>query len=523
MATVALPRPAERGALRDRLRSRSATMLGLGGLVALSVLLRTTRMDVGYWIDEGLSVGIASFPLLEIPGALRQDGSPPLFYVLLHLWQGAFGTDEPATHALSLLFACLTIPVAFVGARAVWDERTAWFAAALFALNPFLGSYAQETRMYALLVLLSLVTTTCFLLAYVREREERRYAVGFGVGLAAMLLTHNWALFAGVAFFAAGLVALRAAPDRAARVAFAKRLAVGFGIASALYLPWLPTFLFQAANTGAPWALRPGLDALLQSPDRLLAGREASFVCLLAAGAGLVALWRGGGRDRRVLVPALLVVALGPIVIAWLASQASPAWANRYLTVALAPLLLCVAAGLGRARALGVAGLALLVLTWAFASQPALKSNARFVARQAAPQLKAGDLVVSTQPEQAPVLAHYLPDGLRFATLTGALSELRVTDWRDGPQRLERTGADRDLVPLVDRLRPGQRVLLVRPSIFKPERWKAEWTGLVRDRSIEWEAVLRGDPRLRSVATIPRVRRPGPNPLQGLLFERTRG
>ena len=40
----------------------------------------------------------------DIPGALRLDGSPPLYYLLLQLWMRAAGTSEEAVRALSVLF-----------------------------------------------------------------------------------------------------------------------------------------------------------------------------------------------------------------------------------------------------------------------------------------------------------------------------------------------------------------------------------------------------------------------------------
>ena len=82
-------------------------------LIAVSVLLRTRQLDVGFWIDEGLSVGIADRPLGDIPGVLRQDGSPPLYYLLLHLWLQVAGRSEASVHGLSVLFAVLCVPVAF--------------------------------------------------------------------------------------------------------------------------------------------------------------------------------------------------------------------------------------------------------------------------------------------------------------------------------------------------------------------------------------------------------------------------
>jgi mannosyltransferase len=100
-----LPRRASLGAY-----ARSGTALAAGTLVVLlvvSFMLRTRSLAAHFWIDEGLSVGIASHALTDIPGLLRQDGSPPLYYLLLHEWMRAFGTGETATHALSLLFGLL--------------------------------------------------------------------------------------------------------------------------------------------------------------------------------------------------------------------------------------------------------------------------------------------------------------------------------------------------------------------------------------------------------------------------------
>ena len=78
------------------------------------------------------------------------------------------------------------------------------------------------------------------------------------------------------------------------------------------------------------------------------------------------------------------------------------------------------------------------MLSVAVDGPPGEKSNVRDVAEAVAPSLRPGDLVVATQPEQVPVLSYYLPAGLRYATLTGPVRDLGVTDWRDGVARLQR-------------------------------------------------------------------------------------
>src|SRR3954452_17460875 len=450
--TVALRRPAALD--RSLAGVRFLEIGGLAVLVGISILLRTSEMHVHYWIDEGLSVGISSHSLTDIPGVLRLDGSPPLYYLLLHVWMIWFGSYESATHALSLVFALTTIPVAYWAGRSLFDARIAWTLAAMASLSPFLTSYAQETRMYSLVVLLGMLATAFFLHAFVYGR--RAYRIPLGLSLAALLYTHNWAFF----FIAGMLVALafawRASDDRRALL---RDAGLAFGTAGLLYLAWVPSLVFQAMHTGAPWATPPSLKTLLHAPDLLLGGAAGTAVLLLGAGAGLATLSQRSARDRDVLVPALIALAVVPIVSAWAVSQVSPAWATRYLAIAVAPLLMLGAVGLNRAGRLGIAGLVLLAAYWLFASAPAQKSNAHFVADTMTPMLKGGDLVISTQPEQVPTLAHYFPKDLRFATPFGLVKDRGVTDWRDGAAHFDRTGVDTQLLPLINHLRVGQHVL----------------------------------------------------------------
>src|SRR5919107_5926283 len=100
-------------AVRARVPLSPALLATLGLLMAGSLLLRMSGLESGYWIDEGIAVGIASHDFLDIPSTLVQDGSPPLYYLLLHGWMALFGESEAATRALSLIFALLAVPVAF--------------------------------------------------------------------------------------------------------------------------------------------------------------------------------------------------------------------------------------------------------------------------------------------------------------------------------------------------------------------------------------------------------------------------
>ena len=489
MATIA-PRPALAHRARTLSRTAFAVPAGLAALVALALVLRTTELGIGFWIDEGLSVGIADRPLGDIPGILRLDGSPPLYYMLLNLWMEVAGSSEEAVRWLSLACSLIAVPVAWWAARGLFGTRAGWIAAVLAATNPFLTQFGQEGRMYALVALFGLVASAAYGRAF--AWRSRGWAIGYAVALAAMLYTHNWALFFGAACGLVWLYLLYRARDRRELLILG---AIAFGGALVLYLPWLPTLLYQAAHTGAPWSQPPTVLSLLSTPVRIL-GDLAVIALLLVGGAGLVTL-------RRSPAHWLLAIALLTLALAWLSSQVSPAWANRYLAVAVAPLLLAVTAGLANTGRLGIVALVVAAALGAADPAPDDKSNVREVARTIAPSLRAGDLVIATQPEQVSALAYYLPDGVRFATLTGPVSDTGVTDWRDGTERLGATTPERDLAPLLDELEPGQRVALVTPIFFDVRRWKAPWTELVRLRSGEWRQHLSNDSRFSVSATEP--------------------
>ncbi len=147
--------------------------LVLLGLLAVSFYLRTDSLGKSLWMDEGLSIGIASQQLFDIPGTLRVDGSPPLYYMLLSVWMDLTGNGPAETQGLSVAIALLSVPGGLWAGWSLFGRRAGLICAALCAVNPFLTAYAQETRMYSLVVLLSLLVTATFLHAYLKR--DRRF------------------------------------------------------------------------------------------------------------------------------------------------------------------------------------------------------------------------------------------------------------------------------------------------------------------------------------------------------------
>ncbi len=463
-------------------------------LLALAYLWGRGR-TVWYWLDEGLSIGFASHSFADIPTLLRQDGAPPLYYWILHGWMRLFGSSESATHTLSLLFALGAVVAAWWAGRTLFGRRTAWVLVVLAAVNPFLASYANETRMYTLVVLLSTVTVGCFLHAFAFGR--RRYLVPFSLALTLLLYTHNWALLFALGAVVALVPCMLTADDRRRIVVDA---VLAFGAAAILYAPWVPTLLYQVEHTGAPWSPVPTLEAVREQVSNLVGGTTLVVAIGLGIGVALSTMFRTRPWTREaVATAAAAVIPVVAISVAWLISRQGSIWAFRYLGAVLPALLLVVAVGLARGGQPGLAALGVVVFLSApidVKTPPYVKSNVRDITNEVSALMRPGDLVISPDYGEVPLLAHYLPPGLRYATAEGLVADPLVADQRDAAERLHQVRPEVALRPLLDALPVGGRVLLVCPPVSVPSPNDVAFTRSIMDRCADVNQLLASDVRL---------------------------
>lgn len=277
--------------------------------------------NTGLWLDEAQSVEIASRSLGGLFDALRHDGSPPLYYLLLHFWMKMVGEGDTAVRALSAVFAVAAVPVTMVAARAALGRRAVLAAGFVLATLPFLYRYGTEARMYSMVVFLVAA-------AWALASADRRVPLAVVSGL--LLLTHFWA------FFLVGAGILLAAVWKRWNIA------IPMAAGGLLFLPWVPNFLFQSAHTGAPWARAARLDLFERSIGGFAAGagRVSALGFLYFALATLA--FRHSEAGRR-----LAMVAALPLFLGYIASTATDAaFADRYAAIVVVPFVLLVASGL---------------------------------------------------------------------------------------------------------------------------------------------------------------------------------
>ncbi len=240
----------------------------LGGLVvAAGVVLRFYCPSV-LWLDEAISVNISKLPVAAIPGALGQDGAPPLFYVLLHFWMKVFGQGDVAVRALGGVTSVLALPFFWAAGRRVGGVRVAWITFFAAVTSPFAIFYATDARMYSLMILWCVLGFLAVARALEAPTRGRLLAVGLLV--AAVLYTHYWGLYL---VSTTGLWLAyhlwrhqRGLPSRLSRAAAARTFGAML-LGSLTFVPWVPIFWFQARHTGTPWAPSPTPAALIRVFD----------------------------------------------------------------------------------------------------------------------------------------------------------------------------------------------------------------------------------------------------------------
>lgn len=331
--------------------------LAVAVVVVVAGLVLRFLTHSALWLDEALTVDISRLPISKIPGALRRDGAPPLFYVLLHLWMGVFGTSDTAVRALSGVFSCATLPLVWVAGRRLGGRTAAVGTLLMVASSPFAIYYGTEARMYALVAFL----VAAGIVAVMRGLERARpgNVVATGVCTAALLYTHYWSLYL-VAVTGLWLLwtAWRGAGERRrnARVLFAAMV-----VGSLTFVPWLPIFVFQARHTGTPWAAPASFAAMVNAVSSFAGGatggttsqgRALGLLFFALGGLGFfgaavsrttIELDLRGRRRSRVLG----WVFGGTIVLAIVGGYVShSAFQARYAMVVFVPLMLLVGLGL---------------------------------------------------------------------------------------------------------------------------------------------------------------------------------
>jgi mannosyltransferase len=301
----------------ERMNRQRIVLLGIIGVgFALRVYYLGQRT---IWYDEAFSFFLSAATPQAILQGTATDIQPPLYYLLLHFWQG-LGGSLYLLRFLSVIFSVLCMPLVYQIARSLFVPRLAIYAMLLVAVAPFQIAYAQELRMYSLLAFSFAVFTFAFLKLINGDARWRTVLV-LGLSGAVGLYSQSIAVLTWVV------------PDIYLLVRrdwrLLKPLLAGQLLSLVLFLPWLGVLATQWINVQhSYWTTSPGLVEIIQlflafttyQPLPIWFLPIALFVTLAVVAFILVELTCGrrpstlGLIVMLVIIPPLLMIALSYII-----------------------------------------------------------------------------------------------------------------------------------------------------------------------------------------------------------------
>ncbi|MEP6922721.1 MAG: glycosyltransferase family 39 protein [bacterium] len=338
-------------------------------VVAVYAFARLWRLSSScLWFDEIFTVHAARHSWLEMLRFVAADIiHPPLFYAVLKVWIAIGGESLIWLRLLPGVISVATIiPFVLLARDLKLRPAELNLALLLLAVNGYLIKYAQEVRMYGLLLFFT-VTSLWLFVRVVNSHKARKEIVGL---LAINLLLVYTHYYGWMVVLIEGLALLIWWRERV------REFLMTVGVLVLSYLPWVYLVATStepgrglAQNIG--WVTRPGLRDVAQFLTMLSVpffARQSSVSSFNEIWIGLLVLLLFGlplstllvglymhlqDRKREHLVLYWLILcSFVPVLFAFVLSWLLPhsIWGSRHLIITAAPYSLLVAVALLRLR-----------------------------------------------------------------------------------------------------------------------------------------------------------------------------
>lgn len=319
--------------------------------------LRVLGLDGRWlWFDELLSVNFSHHGLFEtLVTAARFDVHPPLYYLQLSVWM-RFGQGDAFVALNSVAWSLVSIVFVAAAAARLAGPSTAIVAASLFGAWPAAVLYAQEVRMYALVMAGLAIAFWAWLRVLERGRAtDLLLAVG---AVLAVVYSHavGFVMAAGVCAYPMVRLLVEGARDRA------KTLALGYGL---IVVGSLPAIAFSGSRgvlhtlAPTPHEIATTLHEILFGWDNWLASASLAAAGALAFGLAALCLW---SRSARLVFGCTVVLPIAAVIA--ISYAVTPIWLTRTIVVFVPFMALSLALAIfdlsaGAARRAGFTGGAL--------------------------------------------------------------------------------------------------------------------------------------------------------------------
>ena len=241
---------------RKKENKKLETLSLLAIVAGFLAIVLPTLAAASIWFDEAFSAYIIRYDFPKIWHFTSVDVHPPLYYFALKIWSLIFGSSDFALRAMSVFFAVATIWVSFCLVKRIFGAKTAAISTAFLAISPMFVRYSQEIRMYTMVAFFAVLTIRAFYEIYLAknsEKAKKKWQILFVVSAALGIWTQYLSGLTLVALWIYRAILVRKNSPKAKFSKFVKEFFAEKWFAlnawiMALFLPWIPFFLKQAAT-----------------------------------------------------------------------------------------------------------------------------------------------------------------------------------------------------------------------------------------------------------------------------------
>lgn len=288
-------------------------------ILLLSAAVRLYGLDsFGMWFDEAYSYLLAQEPISRIVELARVDNTPPVYHIILRWWIKLGAESDFMVRLPSVVFGVLSVWMAYLLGKYLFDKRTAVYSALICAFSFQLVHFSQEARMYSLQTLLGLLSTYYFVKALDSGKLSH-----LTIWAAANILGFYTQLFSLFLFGAQGLYFIvtwtkRNTPANVKLLLFSFITALGI-------FPWAPVLIYQMnAIESDYWVLPVRPVEILKVANHLFGGTDFNnrYLPALISNLPFAAAFAGGvyfliksrSYGNKFLLPLIII---SPLAIAY--------------------------------------------------------------------------------------------------------------------------------------------------------------------------------------------------------------
>jgi mannosyltransferase len=203
--------------------------------------------------DEPFSIFHAQMDVSTIIDVISKGNNPPLYELILHFWIKLFGVSEFSTRLPSLIFSSITVGFIYKIGRNHFNKSVGIIAGLLFILSNYQVLLAHESRVYALVGMLTAISMFHFFEFITKSKNRNRSLIVVIFSNIFLIYSHYMSFF----ILIVQLIYVLSKSDL--RTKFKKEILTAVGVIFIFYLPNINVLIwrFKDSSSNGTWIKAP--------------------------------------------------------------------------------------------------------------------------------------------------------------------------------------------------------------------------------------------------------------------------